>query len=152
MAGLTIVNQNPYEFGETALDFSLPTWYHSLGMVMLHSSIVPDQGQVVEVSGDTTIRETFEDQGFGRMDGQIITANVTPTSDYPNPMRYIAGGYPDRNKLIVPDHLEWGGLLSWCMRLEDLCQTEFWPIAAAPKEVIRNLADAKLAELGRKAG
>ena len=38
--------------------------------------------------------------------------------------------------IIVPDDLKLGELFGWCMRLEELCQTEFFPIAAAPRAEI----------------
>jgi len=150
MNRITIVNTNPHEFRSEHYDFSLPTIYHHYGMVMLNSQIKPNSPErTVEVSGDKTIRQTFEDQGFKLMDGRILGVRILPTPEHPNPMNYFPGGFYPSNSIIVPDHLKWEELFEWVNKLEDLCQTEFFPIAAAPKEEIESFVRKMLAEKGR---
>jgi hypothetical protein len=112
---------------------------------MLNSKIKPNSPKnTFEVSGDKTIRETFNEQGFAVMDGQIVEVKIVPTDRYPDPMNYFPGGYYASNSVIVPDGLEWGKLFRWCRDLGDLCQAEFFPIAAAPKEEIESFVKKML--------
>ena len=151
MEKITIVNINPHEFQSEHYDFSLPTTYHHYGMVMLNSRIKPNSPErTIEVPGNKIIRQTFQNQGFRLMDGGILGVKISPMPEHPSPMSYVPGGYHASSSIIVPDNLKWGELLGWCMKLEDLCQTEFFPIAAAPKEEIESFVRRMLREKGRE--
>jgi len=150
MKRITLVNQNPHEFQSWCYDFSLPTTYHHHGIVMLNKEINPNSPEkTIEVPGDRTIRQTFDDYGFQLMDGRILGIKILPTEEYPNPMNYFPGGFNASSKIIVPDYLKLGELFGWVSNLEYLCQTEFFPIAAAPKEEIESFVKKMLAERGR---
>lgn len=147
---ITIVNTNPHEFQQHHCDFSLPSSSYFLGpVVMLHPEIKPNSGTEVEVPAEQTIAQTFAYQGFKRMDGQILSAKVIPNAKYRKPMDYFPGGFHNSNSVIVPDNLEWGELFQWCNRLEAMCQTEFFPIGAAPREEIESFLTNMLKSQGR---
>jgi hypothetical protein len=146
-----IADVDPNCLDNRLFDFSLPTNAYFLGPVlMLKRGAVSDDEEIeIEASGDETLRETFNGQKLRIMSGRVISARVLPTKEHLYPMNYFPGGYYHSNSLLVPDRLKWGELLSWCRELEDFYQTEFFPVATAPEEVIQACIEKKLTEQGR---
>jgi len=118
---------------------------------MLKPDVKPnDGGSIIKVQADGTIRETFDKVGPREAGGTIINARILPSAQFPDPMDYCAPGYKHSANVIVPDDLKWGQLFRRCFELGDMCQTDLFPVGAAPRNEIETFIEKMLEERQRR--